>query len=122
MDPVFDADKQSKVSIAFLTNDVTEVYESFVMRIVASLLLDGPQTPLYRALIDSGLGSDFSPNTGYDYHSRETSFAVGLQVWGGGCFVGQNTPSSGGPPHQLPTLSPHRASARRTFPRSSRPS
>ena len=24
-------------------------------------------------------GSDFSPNTGYDGHGRETSFAVGVQ-------------------------------------------
>lgn len=58
------------------------------MGIVSSLLLHGPNSPLYQALIASNIGLDYSPGTGYeswrlftleDIHFRkESSFGVGL--------------------------------------------
>lgn len=36
------------------------------MSILSKLLLDGPNAPLYAALIDSNIGLDYAPSTGYD--------------------------------------------------------
>ena len=33
---------------------------------------------MYRALIESGLGTDFAPNTGYDTSTKKAIFAIGL--------------------------------------------
>lgn len=40
------------------------------MRLLSYLLLDGHASPMYEALIDSNLGSEFSSNTGYDNSTR----------------------------------------------------
>ncbi|CAG2163811.1 unnamed protein product [Oppiella nova] len=34
---------------------------------------------LYQALIESGLGSDFSPNSGFANHTKQSFFSIGLQ-------------------------------------------
>ncbi len=44
------------------------------------LLIDGDNAPLYRGLIESGLGLDWaSPVVGMDRNIRTTCFHVGLQ-------------------------------------------
>ena len=58
--------------------DPSDIAESFALRIATTLLLDGYGSPMYRALIESGLGTDFTPNTGYDTSSRKAIFSVGL--------------------------------------------
>lgn len=78
-DPVGDPQKQVKTCIAFLTNQVKDDYETFVMKIISSLLLDGQSSPMHRALIESGLGADYSAGTGYDSSTYRASFSVGLQ-------------------------------------------
>ena len=35
-----------------------------VASVICTLLIDGPASPFYKSLIESGLGSDYSPNTG----------------------------------------------------------
>lgn len=71
--------KQTTVSVAFLTRTTPTPYESLLGRLTSTLLLDGPTTPMYKALIASGMGADYSPNTGYDAHTKQPSFAVGLK-------------------------------------------
>jgi hypothetical protein len=73
-----DPDKQSKVALAYLTNKITDAYESFVMSFLGMLLTGGPNSPMYQALIDSNIGSSYSPYTGYDASNRESLFSVGL--------------------------------------------
>ncbi|KAI8869234.1 presequence protease-like protein [Ramicandelaber brevisporus] len=68
-----------KMSVKFLTNDLRDVDESFAMSVFASLLLDGPSSPMHKALIDSGLGSEYSADTGYCGWQRHTTLSVGLQ-------------------------------------------
>ncbi|KAG0183072.1 Mitochondrial presequence protease [Apophysomyces sp. BC1021] len=72
-------DKQTRVSLSFLANDSNDTFETFSMRLLAYLLLDGHASPMYKALIDSNLGSEFSANTGFDSSTRLGSFSVGLQ-------------------------------------------
>ncbi|QSL65278.1 hypothetical protein MERGE_002587 [Pneumocystis wakefieldiae] len=55
------------------------VFETFSFRILSSLLLDGHSSPLYKRLIETGLGSDWSPNSGYDTSFKTGIFSIGLQ-------------------------------------------
>ena len=52
------------IALAYLVCDISDVYESFVMKIVSELLVEGPNAPFYRTLIEAGLGTGFSPSTG----------------------------------------------------------
>lgn len=77
-DPLVDKEMQYKTSTSWLMGDTSDMVESFALRILSSLLLDGYGSPLYRALIESGLGPDWSPNTGYDSGGKVGIFSVGL--------------------------------------------
>ncbi|KAM5235046.1 presequence protease, mitochondrial [Ctenodactylus gundi] len=74
-----DASKQTTVSVAFLLPDITDTSETFTLNLLSSLLIDGPNSPFYKALIESGLGTDFSPDVGYNGYTKEGYFSIGLQ-------------------------------------------
>ncbi|KMU89767.1 presequence protease [Coccidioides immitis H538.4] len=78
MDPFTSEDKQCKSSVSWRAGDSTDEVEVFSLGILSSLLLDGYGSPMYRALIESGLGSSFTPNTGLDTSGRIPIFSVGL--------------------------------------------
>jgi Zn-dependent M16 (insulinase) family peptidase len=78
VDPLADPDKQYKTSVSWTTGDTSDVVESFAMSILSNLLMDGYGSPLYKGLIESGLGTDYSPNTGYDSHGATGIFSIGL--------------------------------------------
>jgi len=42
----------------------SDLYETFTAGVLCALLMDGPASPLYKALIESGLGSTYSPQSG----------------------------------------------------------
>ncbi|XP_069314747.1 presequence protease, mitochondrial isoform X5 [Eulemur rufifrons] len=71
--------KQTTVSVSFLLPDITDTFEAFTLSLLSSLLIAGPNSPFYKALIESGLGTDFSPDVGYNGYTREAYFSVGLQ-------------------------------------------
>lgn len=79
VDPLSAKDRQIKSSVSYLCNDVSDAFESFSLRVLSSLLLDGHGAPLYQALIESGLGADYSPNTGYDGSTKTSVFSIGIQ-------------------------------------------
>ncbi|CAH1762847.1 8890_t:CDS:10, partial [Entrophospora sp. SA101] len=79
LDPLNNPEKQAKMSISFLTNDIKDVFDTFALKIFSYLLLEGHASPMYKALIDSNIGSDFSENTGYDPSVRTSYFSIGLQ-------------------------------------------
>ena len=72
-------DKQTTAGVAYLLETICDTHENFTLSILCALLSDGPSSPLYQALIDSGLGSDYSPLTGYVNYTKQTFFSVGLQ-------------------------------------------
>uniref|UniRef100_A0A6I8NDF6 Presequence protease, mitochondrial n=1 Tax=Ornithorhynchus anatinus TaxID=9258 RepID=A0A6I8NDF6_ORNAN len=74
-----DPNKQTTVSVSFLLPDITDTFEAFTLSLLSSLLIWGPNSPFYKALIESGLGTDFSPDVGYNGCTREAYFSVGLQ-------------------------------------------
>ena len=52
------------IAVSYLLSPIDDMYETFVLRVLSELLVDGPSAPFYCALIESGLGSAFSPVTG----------------------------------------------------------
>lgn len=78
VDPLVDPDRQFKTSVSWVLGDTADVVESFSLSLVAGLLMDGYGSPLYKGLIESGLGIDWSPNTGYDSSARSGIFSIGL--------------------------------------------
>lgn len=77
-DPLVDKDMQYKTSTSWLMGDTSDILETFSLGVISSLLLDGYGSPLYRGLIEAGLGPDWSPNTGYDSAGKTGMFSVGL--------------------------------------------
>ena len=77
-DPLVDANMQFKTSTSWLMGDTSDVVETFSLSLMSSLLLDGYGSPLYRGLIEAGLGPDWSPNTGFDGSGKVGIFSVGL--------------------------------------------
>ena len=77
-DPLVDKNMQYKTSTSWLMGDTSDVVESFALRVLSSLLLDGYGSPLYKGLIEAGLGPDWSPNTGYDNAGKIGIFSVGM--------------------------------------------
>ena len=74
-DPV----KQSTIAVSFLLTDITDLKLSFALQVTAELLTGGPSSPFYQALIEPGYGSNFSPVSGYEDHTRDTNFTISLQ-------------------------------------------
>ncbi len=73
-----DANRQYKTSVSWVLGDATDVVESFSLALVSALLTDGYGSPMYKGLVETGLGVDWSPNTGYDGSGRLGIFSVGL--------------------------------------------
>jgi len=78
VDPMVDADRQYKTSVSWVTGDTTDVLESFSIALLSTLLMDGYGSPLYRGLIETGMGADYSPNAGYDSGQKRGIFSIGL--------------------------------------------
>ncbi|NP_001039262.1 presequence protease, mitochondrial precursor [Xenopus tropicalis] len=74
-----DPEKQTTVSVNFLLSEITDTFEAFTLSLLSSLMVDGPNSPFYKALIEANLGTDFSPDTGFNNYTRETYFSIGLQ-------------------------------------------
>ncbi|KAK5993951.1 Pitrilysin metalloproteinase [Cladobotryum mycophilum] len=78
MDPLVAPDRQYKTSVSWITGDITDVVESFSVSLLSTLLMDGYGSPLYRGLIEAGMGADWSPNAGYDSYAKRGIFSIGL--------------------------------------------
>lgn len=73
-------DKQTTTSVSFMLPVLTSNFEElFALQILSTLLIDGPNAPFYKNLIESGLGSDYSPSTGLGNYTKQPYFSVGLQ-------------------------------------------
>lgn len=78
IDPLVDPDMQYKTSTTWLLGDTSNILENFSLGVISHLLMDGYGSPLYKGLIEAGLGPDWSPNTGYDGSGKVGIFSVGL--------------------------------------------
>uniref|UniRef100_A0A668AF13 Presequence protease, mitochondrial n=2 Tax=Myripristis murdjan TaxID=586833 RepID=A0A668AF13_9TELE len=74
-----DPAKQNTVCMSYLLGDITDTFESFTLSLLSSLMISGPNSPFYKALIEPKIGTDFSSVVGYDGSTKEASFSIGLQ-------------------------------------------
>ncbi|XP_026887832.2 presequence protease, mitochondrial isoform X1 [Electrophorus electricus] len=74
-----DPAKQNTLCVSYLLGDITDTYEAFTLSFLSSLMISGPNSPFYKALIEPKIGTDFSSAVGYDGSTRDASFSVGLQ-------------------------------------------
>lgn len=79
MDPLFDESRQYKSSISWILDDSSNVTNTYLWKVFGTLLMDGHSSPFYKALIDSGLGIDFSVNSGLDTTPAKNILTIGLQ-------------------------------------------
>ncbi|EFA76511.1 peptidase M16 family protein [Heterostelium album PN500] len=70
-------ERKHKLSISILHKDNTDIFEGLSMNVLSNLLIRGSNTPMYQALLESGLALDYTPNTGFDDNLHESSFGVG---------------------------------------------
>ena len=77
-DPLVDKAMQYKTSTSWLMGDTSDIIETFSLGIMFSLLTDGYGSPLYQALIEAGLGTNWSPNTGFDSGGKVGIFSLGV--------------------------------------------
>jgi Zn-dependent M16 (insulinase) family peptidase len=78
IDPMLPSTEQHKTSVTWLMGDTSNLVENFSLSVLSALLLDGYGSPLYRNLVEPGLGANFTPNTGYDTAGKVAVFSVGL--------------------------------------------
>ncbi len=78
LDPMQGPDRQSKSSVSWLVCETSDILETFSVSVLSSLLMSGYGSPLYQGLIEGGMGSNFSPNTGFDSSSRIGIYSIGL--------------------------------------------
>ncbi|KAI9211553.1 hypothetical protein DS838_003566 [Geotrichum bryndzae] len=79
LDPLFDETRQYKTSLSWILGDTSDVNNTYLWKVFSNLLMDGHSSPLYKALIDTNLGTDFSVNSGLDPSPGKNIFTVGLQ-------------------------------------------
>eukprot|EP01022_Parablepharisma_sp_SALTPOND_P018942 TRINITY_DN3165_c0_g1_i1.p1 TRINITY_DN3165_c0_g1~~TRINITY_DN3165_c0_g1_i1.p1 ORF type:complete len:1146 (-),score=91.33 TRINITY_DN3165_c0_g1_i1:6051-9374(-) len=72
--------QQGKFAISCLcTEAFADPYETFTLKILSKLLIEGTSTPLYKELIESGLADSYCPGIGFDTSSRDSVFTLGVQ-------------------------------------------
>lgn len=74
-----DPESQGKIAISYVIEEMSkDPYTNFCMSVMSSALIDGQNTPMYKALLEARLGKSFISGTGFDASSRESSFTLGL--------------------------------------------
>ncbi|XP_045906812.1 presequence protease, mitochondrial isoform X2 [Micropterus dolomieu] len=74
-----DPARQNTLCVSYLLGDITDTFEGFTLSLLSSLMISGPNSAFYKALIEPKIGSDFSSVVGYDGSTKEASFSIGLQ-------------------------------------------
>jgi len=73
------AEQKPTVLLSWLCGDATDTVETLALSTLSEVLLGHDGSPLTRALVDSALGEDLSPVSGFERDLRETSFCAGLR-------------------------------------------
>ena len=70
---------KSTILINYLTGDVSDPGQMLADEVMSDILLGNVGAPLYKAIVESGLGSDVSPVSGLEQDVRESVFSVGIR-------------------------------------------
>ncbi len=72
-------DDKCQIALSWLTCGANENLEVFSLELLEDILLGNPASPLRKALLDSGLGSDLCDTVGYESEIKDTHFVFGLK-------------------------------------------
>jgi presequence protease len=72
-------ERRSTVALSWLGPAVTDRDELLALEVLSDALVGTPGSPLWKALIDSGLGEDVAPVTGLETEACRAVFSVGLR-------------------------------------------
>ena len=80
VDPLTDPNKQNITSLSFHANELTSgLFDHFALTVLVDLLTDGHSAPLRKALLDTNIGTDWSPNAGHHALGQTAVVSFGLQ-------------------------------------------
>ncbi|MDD3058411.1 MAG: insulinase family protein [Sphaerochaeta sp.] len=74
-----DSKDNSSIVLSWSTSEVTDTREVVTLSTLVDILLGNPAAPLYKALLDSELGLDISPESGMSADFRQMPFLVGFK-------------------------------------------
>ena len=75
-----DAGNSAKMAIAYLLDDINEnPYETFKLSILSHLLMEGPNSVMFKRLIESGLAPGYCHGYGLDTSLKEGVMTFGVQ-------------------------------------------
>jgi len=74
-----DTDKKSTISLNWKIFAPDDPVRGLSMSILTEMLMGNAGAPLYKALLESGLGEDLSPVSGVDFDLNEAVFSVALR-------------------------------------------
>jgi Zn-dependent M16 (insulinase) family peptidase len=73
------AEQKGTVFLSWICADAADPVETLALGALAEILLGHDGSPLFRALVESGLGEDLTPAAGLESEIRETLFVAGLR-------------------------------------------
>ncbi|KAJ6647499.1 Presequence protease, mitochondrial, partial [Pseudolycoriella hygida] len=72
-------EKQNKIAVGYLTNDVTDVDETMLLHVLSELLYRGPNSKFYSNIIELNVSGGYLPSSGFESSIRDCMFVVGFQ-------------------------------------------
>ena len=79
IDPMLPPERQVKTSMTWICGSPQDTYETFLLKLLGSLIMDGQSSVMYQRLIESGLGHDFSANSGVEPTTAVNFLTIGVQ-------------------------------------------
>ncbi|EJS42143.1 cym1p [Saccharomyces arboricola H-6] len=79
IDTMLPPEKQIKSSMTWICGNPQDAYETFLLKVLGSLLMDGHSSVMYQKLIESGIGLEFSVNSGVEPTTAVNLLTVGVQ-------------------------------------------
>lgn len=70
---------KSTIVVNWLMNDIGNPLDLLSLEVLSEILLSNSGSPLYKAVVESGLGEDLSPVSGLETDVRELIFSVGIR-------------------------------------------
>jgi len=81
-----DSECKSTIFLSWLCTDVADINENIALAALTEILLGHDGSPLTRKLVESGIGEDISPVSGFECEIRESLFVAGLKSVAGDAY------------------------------------
>lgn len=72
-------EKQNKIAVGYLTNDVADVNETMLLHVLTELLYRGPNSKFYANIIEQNISGGYMQGIGYESSMKDTMFVIGFQ-------------------------------------------